>query len=77
VGNTDPAKKSRMLCSHMKLKNSLDTFYSYNYICCRKVACKKAGGMNGRHMGKDSDLLRKILRRKRDNDNALLRYSKQ
>jgi len=28
-------------------------------------------------MGKDSNLLRKILRRKRDNDNALLRYNKQ
>lgn len=74
MGNTDPAKKSRMLCSHMKLKkNPLDTCYSYKYVCCRK----KTGGMNGRQTGKDSDLLRQILRRKRDNDNGLLRYSKQ
>jgi len=28
-------------------------------------------------MGKDSNLLRKILRPKKDNDSALLRYNKQ
>jgi len=33
--------------------------------------------MNGRHMGKNSNLLRKILRPKRDNGSALLRYNKQ
>jgi hypothetical protein len=77
VGNTDPAKKSRMLCRHIKLKKSLDTSYSHKYVRCRKVACKRTGGMNGRHMGKNSNLLRTILRPKRDNDSALLRYNKQ
>lgn len=77
MGNTDPAKNSRMLYRHIKLTNSLDTCYSYKYVSCRKVACKKTGGMNGRHMGKDSNLLRKISRPKKDKDNALLKYKKQ